>query len=111
MAQAEALKAGKALLSKMKGRGWKVEVWKNGGYYHCAVRAPHVAVYPGGKGYFAMVSPEAFACGTPVEWHDDRYYRDPNVAARRAVEKARKIVGGHVKAIRKALEAVGEFWP
>ena len=107
MTRAEALKEGKALLKRVKGRGWKLHVWENMGW-HYAVRAPHVAVYVAGSGkYFAMVSRDKFCTSTPVEWYTDYRSSDPNLAVMVAVCKAQQVASNTLNVVARALRAVG----
>ena len=106
MTSAEAYKEGRALLKRMEGRGWKLHVWENLGY-HYLVRAPYISVHTGGKGYFAMIGREKFAIGTPVEWHNDQTFKDPNRAVRAAIAKIKKVVLGDVAVMTKIIAAIG----
>jgi len=45
MNKQEATKAGKALLARMKTKGWKLRVWENLGW-HYSLERPPLSVYP-----------------------------------------------------------------
>lgn len=105
--KAKAIAAGRALLKRMLGRGWKLRVWQNLGWHHSAERGP-LTVYPlhgrAGRhaGYHAMLSddPKGTHSGA-MAWtpRGTRQHRDPNKAAAEAVKLARAYLKQATRAV------------
>ena len=95
----------KALVKKLKGRGWKYDVWENLGWCFSASNGP-LSVHPdygsGGRdagkvtGYWCLVSPDIKKVGGGLAaWRsqkDNPYYRNPNNAVTAASESAKAYV-------------------
>jgi len=90
----EAKAAGKKLLKKMKGKGWKLRVWENMGWHYC-VHNGGLSVYPcrskGMTKFHAMLSEDCFSdLGI---WSFGFYASvDPNKAVQNKIKDARKVV-------------------
>lgn len=101
--KAKAIEAGRALLKRMRGRGWKLRVWQNLGWHHSVERGP-LTVYPltGRAGYHALLSdnPEGTHSGA-MAWtpRGTRQHRDPNKAAAAAVKLARAYLKQATRAV------------
>jgi hypothetical protein len=102
----EAVEAGRALIRKLKGKGWKLRVWKNIGWQFYAYNGP-ISVH-GKVEYWAVVSnnPDHAGGGWSI-WDDPnlKQYSDPNKAVRRAMKFVREYFN-RVKAVVERAEAV-----
>ena len=111
MTKQEAIEKGKALLARMKGKGWKLRVWGNI-RWHCSVRNGPVEVYANSHGK------EEFSClmsdvlddghGGSMLWDDNFYSKDPNKVVMRQVKKARKRVDELDMVVRFVEEVMGK---
>ena len=101
--KAEAQKAGKALLKRMKGKGWKLDVWDNLGW-HCEVRNGPIEVCDSyGNGYMALMSDNLrSSSGGNVQWTTTFSHKDPNKAAAHEIRSARKFLNRWTKAVEFA---------
>lgn len=99
MTNVEATKRGKALLKRVKGRGWKLDVWENLGW-HYAVRNGPLTVYADrytkdrSMRYSTLLGgePKDRHCGS-LNWSPpSKGYRDPNRAVRAQLKAARAYV-------------------
>lgn len=108
--KAQALRAGKALLKKMKGYDWQVRVWENIGW-HYEVHSGPVAVYPAGQGkYFCLISDDPQKGGSGLGlWtaQNSPSRKDPNQAVEEAVALVVEVVAKHIQVKRAALKAMG----
>ena len=103
--KAQAYKAAKSALSKMRGKGWRSVVHENLGWHFRLLSGP-VQVYQSSDGKFwAMIggspndSTGGLAAWTPSEYGN---FTDPN----RAVAYARKFVTKHADNVLAVLKAV-----
>lgn len=92
MTKAEAQQRGKALLKRLKGDGWKLDVWKN--IWWCyAIRGSNISVHrvheKAGKAtsYYAFVG-ENGSSGLAMWTGKGGYFADPNRAVRYAIQNA-----------------------
>jgi len=98
--KAGAEKEGKALLKRMKGKGWKLKVWENIGWWYRVHNGP-VAVYPTTKDrFFCLLNDNVkVACGGLATWTDDFRSKDPNRAVSHQVKFAREVLDRMEKAV------------
>jgi len=106
MTKAEAEKRGKALLKKLRGDGWKLDIWENLGWHYAASNGPLSVYGPEKKEetFCCLMSdnPNKAHAGAGI-WHLERNYsRDPNLVITRQVKEARKVLDQLTKAVRKA---------
>jgi len=91
----QAEKGAKALLAKMKTKGWKSRVWENLGW-HYSIFNEHLEIYPvtcdGGEYHAMLATCKSPAGGSPAFWHEGGTFKDPNAAATAAVKRARRFV-------------------
>lgn len=88
----QATRKAKALLSKMKTKGWKIRVWENIGWHH-AIYCGYLSIHEFAGKYNAMLSDDTFA-GTPIYWSHGNFYKDPNKAVTMVMKAAEKFVKG-----------------
>lgn len=103
----QAARLGKALLKRMKGKGWRLSVWENLGWWYCVRNAPLVVhpvdVLKGPEKFFCMVSGDVRVAGGGLSvWTDNFYSVDPNKAVRHAVKLARVYTDGLIRCVEKA---------
>lgn len=113
MTKKEAVIAAELLISKMLTIGWRIRVWENLGWNYCIV-AKNVSVGMMDNDsrhhgmYYAEVSDEQdFDGGSPADWSDDKYYRDPNKAVEGALKAAKNFVKKRRDAIDRAEVTLG----
>lgn len=108
--KAEAMENAVALVSRMKGSGWRPVVFENMGWYWRAVSGP-VQVYPSDDGKFwAMIgSKPKDNVGGLAAWTPQRIAnrRDPNRAVREALRVMEDVVAGYEETRRAARTAAG----
>lgn len=108
----EATVAGKKLLARMRGEGWKLRVWENLGW-HISVSSGPISVYEyvglSGNRYHALVSDEPNTAGWGAPFWGAAYVgRDPNRVVGRAVKQVEKVVTRHRDVLRAFWRATGE---
>jgi len=112
--KAEATKAGKELLKKVKGN-WKLRVWENLGWHYALYNKDHSGLnlyvsegecIPKGNTYSCMLSSTPGDSGGEMYWTDNYHSKDPNKAVEHQIKVARKFVDKLNKVMRK-LEKVG----
>jgi hypothetical protein len=97
MTKQAATKAGKALLARMNGKGWKLRVWENFGW-HYAVNLGPINVFPeggisdpvGARFHILMNDRGNDSTGGSYQWLVRRHFKDPNAAVRAQLRLARK---------------------
>jgi hypothetical protein len=110
MTKIEATKAGKVLLKKL-GKGWRLRVWENHGWHYSATRGP-IAVHTHGAEYFALIdSDPKCAGGGLAAWStcDDRTYRDPRLAVKKAIAPVIKYVAQLNEVVRICAQTFKDF--
>lgn len=112
--KSEAVAKGRALLARMKGKGWKLRVHENLGWHYCVYSGP-VGVSPSrtsqGVRFFSLVAgePEGSkgSSGLAVWSPNGTDYKDPNRAAQEAVKIVREVVGRYNQVLANAERAIG----
>lgn len=98
----EAQEAGKALLARMKGTGWKLDVWENLGW-QCSVRNGPVQIHDHRGEYSCLVSDDLKdPAGGNGEWTTNFSSKDPNKAAAHEIRSARRHLNRYTKAVEFA---------
>jgi len=100
MLKADATKKGKALLKRMRGKGWKLHVWENLGWNYSVENGP-LSVSPASRTeFFCLLSDDVrYTCGGLAMWTTDFKSSDPNKAVAHAAASARKVVNRLEKAV------------
>lgn len=93
------------LVAKLRGRGWRSQVWENMGWHYKAVSGP-VQVYPSwdGERFWCMVNSEPNkSTGGAGFWtpQTTRNFKDPN----RAVKDAMRYVYEFVRRVNEVVAA------
>jgi hypothetical protein len=102
----QAQNKGKALLRKMKGKGWKLRIWENLGW-HYEVSLGGLTVSPfeiSGKKerYHALLSAGDYAGTGEIFWTDVGFYStDPNKVVKHQLKIARDFINKCNKAIKQ----------
>jgi len=96
--KAEAYNTGRAVIRKLNGKGWRLQVFENAGWHFTILNGAlslHLSEYPDGKKYWCMMAdtPEAGGCGAMM-FHHNYSSKDPNDAVRHQLRLARKVVEG-----------------
>ena len=106
----QADKRGKALLDKMRGDGWKLDVWENLGW-HYSVCNGAMSVHASSLGAPEDGSEDTFFClmgtdrdqshdsGHPA-WGSDFKSNDPNEVVLAQIRKAREVLNVYIKAVK-----------
>lgn len=111
MDKTQAQRAGRALLRRMRGPGWRLDVWENAGDWCYAVRKGQdgvggVSIYPAsGGGFRAFMSNNG-------GFHGEMWYRmpgdftppDPNVLVQAVLSTART----HVAECQRAIAVIAD---
>lgn len=112
MTKEQAIKAGRALLRRMRGKGWKVSVWENIGWHYSVVSGP-VSLSPvcGGR-FMCLISDSPDRAGSGLaSWTEhgagEKYMRDPNKAVRRALRYMRDVIERYDECLQAASDAAG----
>lgn len=103
----EATKKGKALLKRMKTKGWKLRVWENLGW-HYSLQNPPLCVSPSVSGMvFTLMTEKADEAGWgSLLWDGAPHSRSPNKAVADQVKLARKVVNDLNKVVEAAEKIV-----
>jgi len=101
----DAEKAAKDLKKKLKGRGWKIDVWENLGW-HYRVSAGSLKVYPSyTKGhYFCLFGKGG---GGDSIWTDSFTSRDPNEVVEHQLAYANEVIEDYNSLIEEARNIFG----
>jgi hypothetical protein len=113
--EALARRKGEALLKKLKGEGWELNVWENGGWHYSAQNGPltvHASSYRiGPTTYWCLLSEEfeRYPVGGAPFWtaRGNPSFEDPNDAVRQQVKIARQFV----KKVTKIVNQVAAINP
>ena len=105
--KAQATKEGKALLKKMKGKGWKLNVWETMGWHYC-VHLDHISVWANTYRVGTLYSCLMGNCWNSgrLEWCDTFHSKDPNKAVAHMVRMARANVVDLDEIVTKTEEAI-----
>ncbi len=115
MSKAEATIRGRQLVKEL-GKGWKLRVHENFGWYYSAFKGP-CRVNPSYNGepvFYCMISsnwtPGEYPLGGFTGWQDPKHlrFKDPRRAVRRAVKLVREYVQRH-SLVSDASEATLDF--
>ncbi len=93
----EATKKAQAFLKKVKGKGWKIRVHQNMGWFYC-LQNGYLSVHEydwddDGLSYSCGLSNEVGGVGTPMYWSDHpTHYDDPNEAIAGQIKRARAFI-------------------
>lgn len=109
--KAAATKKAKALLAKMKTKGWKIRVHENLGWHYGLFNEKlslHASKFGNEKiTYHCMLGEHP---GTGIGFltapSGERYFRDPNKAVKFCVEYARRVVDNYVAFVELAEEGL-----
>ena len=95
----QALSLGNKLLNRMKGKGWKLTVWENIGWYY-KVSLGNICVHSSGRCYSTLLAKnkEFEGCGE-MFWSNDRCFTDPNEAVKYQMKIAQEFVDQCQKSI------------
>lgn len=110
--RARAIRKGKALLARMKGQGWKLEVWENLGWHYRVYAGPLSVSEKRDRSpefrYSAMMSerPDDHIGGS-YAWYGDTHSSDPNRTARKQLEIAEAALARLSECVAIARRAVG----
>ena len=102
-----AVKHGKALLRRMKGKGWKLDVWENMGWHYAVYNGTltvHASEYAMSKTtYFTLLGDEERGGGLGfwTENGPESSSEDPNEVVERQVAYALKVAKGHLAIVKK----------
>jgi hypothetical protein len=101
----QATKLGKALLRKMKSKGWKLRVWENLGWHYCLVNPP-LTLHPGIDGYWIFMTDKLNEAdyGSYL-WSMRDSFADPNEAVRAQVVLAQK----NIKVLNETVDAANRI--
>ena len=92
----EAIKKAKLLVSKMKSKGWKTEVWENLGWHYSISKGllcVNGVKYNDGKcKYYALLSGGDYPGTGECYWGDSRCFKDPNDAVTAVMKSAEDFV-------------------
>lgn len=108
----EAFRKGNALLNRMKGKGWKLDVWENLGWWYCVYAGP-ISVYPthdSNKFHCLMaegLGNKGHAGGGSYLWKTDDNLRDPNELVKRQIQIAQAVVDNLSSNISKVRKKYG----
>jgi hypothetical protein len=106
----EAATAGKALLKRMPGAGWKLRLSKiYNGTWEFAVESGPISVREHGGGYYALVSavPDVVGYGAMV-WGESLCDTDPVVLVQRTLKKVATVVARHQAVLAAIEKAAGQ---
>lgn len=102
MNKQQATRAGKALLRRMKGHGWKLRVYENLGW-HYSVETNRIHVvgpsHPGEETFMALMSPHYSYFSGEVQ-----HRKDPNKAVKILLAGARARADELMRTVQKACE-------
>jgi hypothetical protein len=95
--KAQAEKAGKKLLKRLKGKGWKLRVWENIGWHYSARNGPINVYESHTEGMYSCLLSDRLddPIGGSALWTTEFRNKDPN-----------KVVAHEVKAARKQLNEI-----
>jgi len=107
MTKQEATRRGKALLARMKTKGWKLRVWENLGW-HYSLERPPLSVYPlyreeeesPSVGIMMTNKADESGWGYPC-WDYKASNKDPNKAVEAQIKEAQE----YVNQLQAALDA------
>lgn len=106
----EAERLGRALLKKMKGRGWQLQVHENRGWHYSVYnRAMQINPCHGESRYYALLGDKdvpQYSGGGLGMWCDVEDYSDPNEAVRKRLLMAHDVVDGLLSAVREVEKRV-----
>lgn len=107
MTKSEAIKSGKALLKRMKTKGWKLRIWDNcGWHYAIAVNDGALSLYQDGRIFTCMIANPGSTWAGSYDWHPSRKFTDPNKSVSNALKLAKAYssrVSDHLFEIELAL--------
>ena len=107
----QAVNSAKALVRKMKTKGWKPHVWENLGWHYKIVRG-RVSIYAykhmKATTYSPTLATEDGGIGTPMDWSIRKSFKNPNAAARAQLKHMRKVHANVTRSLSDAVEAVGD---
>ena len=109
MDELTARRHGKVLLRRMKGTGWKLEVWENLGWHYCVVNGNltvYASEYMDGISYTALLGDEGPHAGLPL-WSSHFSSKDPNEVARNQLEIAEDTVKRLTTVVKKVRANIG----
>jgi len=112
MNKAEATKAGKILLGKMKSKGWTLDVWKVIFGWHYSIKHSNgLRVYPGcpetKQKYHAMLMNTGSGCDSTILPCFPVSSIDPNEVVRLKLKLAREVVDAYNAIVTKAEKDIG----
>ncbi len=104
--QAAARAKARRLVAKLKGRGWKYEVWNTSEWHYCAVNGTlYVYVHEammGPKMYHTLLGNGDYPHAGEMFWSPSKMFDDPNDAVAYQVRLARKFLNKTTAAVRAA---------
>ena len=108
MSKAQAGRGAKALRRKLKGKGWKIDVWENMGWHYCLTLGPLKVCKNGWHNtHTTLMSATEDCAGGSYLWLVQGSFKDPNGAVRAQINKARQTVdrlNALVKSVEDALK-------
>lgn len=101
---------GKALLARMHGKGWKLRVWENAGWWYAVENgalsiSPTGLEYEGRCRYSTLLGRDGLS--GEMFWTENKSYTDPNAAVRRQIKIARKFISEITAVVDKVERATG----
>ncbi len=108
-AKAEATKKAKALLKRMKTKGWKARVHENMGWHYSILNGGlvvHTSYWKNKYSYSAMLGSDPGSGDGVWTRYPGRNFTDPNKAVQDCVEHARQILDGYAEILEAAEEVV-----
>ena len=99
-----AMKHGKALLRRMKGKGWKLDVWENLGWHYAVYNGTltvHATEYLLGQTTYFTLLGDTERGGGECYWTEDFSSTDPNKVVERQLAHALKVAKGHLAIVKK----------
>jgi hypothetical protein len=107
----EAQKAGEELLSKLKGKGWRIKVWSNLGWHYNLANG-RLTIHPDSfnKGYMALLSDATckHIGGGAAFWTNSKSFKDPNDAVKDQIKRAKSFVSQFSTENSKMLSELSE---
>jgi len=106
----QAEEAGRTLLAKLKGKGWKINIWETSAWHCAAINSPLTVYYDEWTDkYDCLMADEVSEVHSgSLIWDKltSKSYKDPNKAVEKAVAAARKAFDSVAVAVMKAEKIV-----